>query len=152
MRAASRCTEVDTSDRPQYKAKYDTATAICSGTFLRPMSALIEFFFPRRVHRLDYFLRGTAVEIVACFIYAFSPTATSSLPMYCFVALSAYDLFFVVLPRMRDLEMSAWSLLALVVPVVNVALAFVLQFRAPVFTNKIGTILKPEAHSMAGQF
>lgn len=47
------------------------------------------------------------------------------------MALSAYTLFFLLLPRLRDAGMSAWWLLTAVIPAVAMLLTIILLFRAP---------------------
>ena len=91
----------------------------------------IEFIFPRRLHRLAYFLRGILAAIVGHILYACSTTMN---PRYFWVAvitLLIYSFIFIDLPRLRDVAMSGWWLLVFVVPGANIWLALVLLFRAP---------------------
>jgi len=100
------------------------------------MRSLIEFLFPSRLHRLAYFFRGVTTDILAGFIYAFSGTNTSSIWLVLlFVALAVYELFFIILPRIRDIGMSNWWLLLILVPGVNVVFGIILLFRAPVLLS-----------------
>jgi len=95
------------------------------------MQWLIELIFPRRLHRLAYFLRGLLADIMM--LSLFSNDTTMS-PLYWWsaaIGLSVYVLFFILLPRMRDVEMNGWWLLAAFVPVVDIGLAIILLFRAP---------------------
>jgi hypothetical protein len=99
---------------------------------LAAMHPLIEFIFPGRLHRLAYFLRVVTTDILACFIYAFGGTNASSVWLVLlFFGLAVYQLFFIILPRIRDLGMSNWWLLLIFVPGVNVVFGIILLFRAP---------------------
>ena len=94
---------------------------------------LIEFIFPGRLHRLAYSLRVVTTDILAGFIYAFSGTNASSVWLvFLYVGLAVYQLFFIILPRIRDIGMSNWWLLLIFVPGVNVVFGIILLFRAPV--------------------
>ncbi|MCX6879469.1 MAG: DUF805 domain-containing protein [Verrucomicrobia bacterium] len=95
------------------------------------MQWLIELIFPGRLHRLAYFLRGLLADIVMLSLYT---NDTTMAPLYWWSAvlgLLLYLLFFIVLPRMRDVGMNGWWLLVAFVPVVNIGLAIILLFRAP---------------------
>ena len=96
------------------------------------MRSLIEFIFPLRLHRLAYFLRAVATDVLAGFIYAFSGTNASSIWLVLLIlALAAYQLFFIILPRIRDIGMNNWWLLLILVPVIDVVFGIILLFRAP---------------------
>lgn len=111
------------------------------------MQSLIDFIFPTRLHRLAYLLRGAATDIVTGFIYAFSGTnASSALLVLSFVTLALYQLFFVILPRIRDIGLGGWWLLLVLVPGVNVVFGIILLFRAPVvFSNQSNPALQATA-------
>ena len=47
------------------------------------------------------------------------------------IALGLYALFFILLPRLRDVGMSAGWLLVALVPLANILLGIILLFRAP---------------------
>ena len=103
---------------------------------LAAMHPLIESIFPRRLHRLAYFLRVVATDILACFIYAFGGTNASSVRLvFLFLGLAVYQLFFIILPRVRDIGMSNWWLLLIFVPGVDVVFGIILLFRAPVILS-----------------
>jgi uncharacterized membrane protein YhaH (DUF805 family) len=92
---------------------------------------LTELIFPRRLHRLAYFLRGLLADIAVLSLYAQDTTMPPIYWWSAIIGLSAYGLFFIALPRMRDVEMNGWWLLAAFVPVVDIGLAIILLFRAP---------------------
>ena len=96
---------------------------------------MVEFIFPYRLHRLSYFLRLVVVHLlwgfVYTFVYTYHGTMDSPLWLSALVALSAYTLFFLLLPRLRDVGMSAWWLLTAVIPGVVILLVIILLFRAP---------------------
>lgn len=95
------------------------------------MSDVIDIFFPRRLHRLGYLFRGLAADGVTYFAYSCSTTMNSTLWWAWAIALLVYGMFFIVLPRIRDIGMSGWWLLATLIPVVNVVFGIILLFRAP---------------------
>ncbi len=93
---------------------------------------LVEVLFPRRLHRLAYFLRSLAVDMVASFLYTVSTTMAPPYWWTSLLLLLAYAIFFILLPRLRDAGMSAWWILAAVlVPVAGIVLGVLLLFRAP---------------------
>src|ERR1017187_10348166 len=94
---------------------------------------LIELIFPRRLHRVAYFLRGILSVIVGHILYSCSTTMN---PQYWWAAViteTIYCVLFIDLPRIHDLGMSGWWLLLIVVPGANIWLALILTFRAPVY-------------------
>ena len=95
------------------------------------MNVFIEFIFPRRLHRLDYFIRLMLSNVVTYFLYSCSTTTSPQLFWISVVALLIYVFVFIVLPRVRDLGMNGWWLLAFLVPLVNIWLGLILLFRAP---------------------
>ncbi len=95
------------------------------------MRSLIEFFFPRRLHRLAYFLRLLASNIGFGLILATSSPLEQLLPALGFLTLAIYQVFFIGLPRLRDTGMSGWWILSAFVPVAYVFLSIILLFRAP---------------------
>jgi len=95
------------------------------------MPAMIEILFPRRLHRLGYLFRGLVADGVTYFLYSCSTTMNSKLWWACVIALLVYGMFFIILPRIRDIGMSGWWLLAILIPVVNVVFGIILLFRAP---------------------
>ena len=95
------------------------------------MNELIEFIFPRRLHRFAYFLRGIVVEVSMLFLFD-NRGATDPLAFVVLIlGLAVYSLVFIMLPRIRDVGMSGWWLAAAFIPVANVMLGIVLLFRPP---------------------
>ncbi len=95
------------------------------------MHWLIDFIFPRRLHRLAYFLRGAALDIITGFLYASSTTFQPRYWWPAVIAFAIYGLFFIILPRIRDVGMSGWLLLVTLIPVADVIFGIILLFRAP---------------------
>jgi uncharacterized membrane protein YhaH (DUF805 family) len=54
------------------------------------------------------------------------------------IVITLYELFFVCLPRARDLEISGWWLLLFLVPGADIVLGTILLLRAPVFLHLQG--------------
>jgi uncharacterized membrane protein YhaH (DUF805 family) len=95
------------------------------------MNGLIEFIFPRRLHRLAFLLRVIAVDVISSFsIFPNPGTLETLFAGFCLVLL-VYDVLFVLLPRIRDLEISGWWLLAFLIPYANSLLSIILLLRAP---------------------
>ena len=94
------------------------------------MHWLVEFIFPRRLHRLAH-LRGMIANIVTYFLYSGSTTMDSRYWWSSTIAVLIYGLFFIVLPRIRDIGMSGWWLLVTFIPVADIVLGIILLFRAP---------------------
>lgn len=97
------------------------------------MHCFVEFIFPRRLHRLAYFLRGVALDTVTGILYASSTTYNPQFWWPWVIVLIIYGLFFIVLPRIRDAGMSGWWLLVAFIPVANIVFGIILLFRAPAF-------------------
>jgi hypothetical protein len=97
------------------------------------MSSIIEFLFPRRLHRLEFFVRDVVLAVPLYFIYSCSTTMNPMFWWTSVVALSLYELFFIALPRVRDIGISGWWLLLLFVPIADVIFAYILFLRAPSF-------------------
>lgn len=95
------------------------------------MNWLLEFIFPRRLHRLAYFLRLVAANTAVGFFYFTSGTSNSGYWLLGIVAVWIYAIFFVILPRMRDLEISKWWLLITPIPFISDIFGIILLFRAP---------------------
>ncbi len=122
--------QCDTSSPPSAEALVGHRAAF--GLALAARHPLIEFIFPGRLHRLAYFLRVTIMDILAGFVYAFGGTNASDVWLFSlFVALSVYQLFFIILPRIRDIAMSNWWLLLTFIPDVNVIFGIILLFGRP---------------------
>ena len=99
------------------------------------MRSLLEFIFPHRLHRVSYFLRGVAADGVMGFIYSYISVSHSEMWWLAISIILVYGIFFIVLPRIRDVGMSGWWLLVYFIPVVNIWLAIILLFRAPVLSH-----------------
>ena len=100
------------------------------------MNLFIEFIFPRRLHRLGYFIRLMLSNVVTYFLYSLSTTMSPQLLWISVIALLIYVFLFIGLPRVRDLGMSGWWLLVFLIPVVNIWLGLILLFRAPSYGIK----------------
>jgi len=106
--------------------------------FMRP---LVEFIFPHRLHRLAYFLRANVWSVFLYFVHAVRYPMAASVYTYrgtmadsywsaAVIVLSLYGIFFILLPRLRDVGMSAWWLIVALIPVANILLGIILLFRA----------------------
>ena len=95
------------------------------------MRWLIEFIFPKRLHRLGYLWRILTTNIAAAMIVASSSSIEQLYPALGLLAICVYQLFFILLPRVRDTGMSGWWVLLSVVPIVYIFLTIILVFRAP---------------------
>jgi len=96
------------------------------------MRTLIEFIFPLRLHRFPFFLRALATDVLAGTIYALSGTNSSSIWLVLLIlALAAYQLFCIILPRIRDIGMNNWWLLLILVPGIDGVFGMFLLFRTP---------------------
>jgi len=112
------------------------------------MNWLIEFIFPHRVHRLAYLLRILATNAVLYCIFGIGAAqgGEAYIRLLCVVALIAYQLFFIALPRVRDIGMNGWWLLLVLVPVANIVFGIMLLLRAPAtLSNRPNTALEPTA-------
>lgn len=90
---------------------------------------MIDFIFPRRLHRVAYLLRGLVVDAATGFLYC---TITDAWIRWAsVVTLSLYGVFFIVMPRIHDIGMSRWWLVATFVPVANAIFSIILIFRRP---------------------
>jgi len=92
---------------------------------------LVEFIFPLRLHRLAFFLRCVAADIMPIFLYVLDPETHPQYFLGFYIVLLVYSLFFIVLPRIRDVGMNGWWLLLYLIPIVNIPFAIILMFRAP---------------------
>jgi hypothetical protein len=111
------------------------------------MNWLLEFLFPRRLHRLAYFLRLVAANIAVGYFY-FAGTTTNS--GYWFIAIAAiwiYAIFFVILPRMRDIEMSKWWLVVTPIPLLSDIFGIILLFRAQPILRSLTPATENGSHS-----
>jgi uncharacterized membrane protein YhaH (DUF805 family) len=105
---------------------------------------VIDFIFPHRLHRLAYFLRLAVMNIMTCFLYSCSSTMNESFWWALAVIIVIYELFFIVLPRIRDIGISKWWLLATLVPVLDIIFGIILLFRRPaLMSNRPNSALEP---------
>ena len=95
------------------------------------MRWLIDFLFPKRLHRLGYLWRILATNLAAGIIVASSSPAEQLFPMLGLIALCMYQFLFILLPRVRDTGISGWWVLLSLVPIVYIFLTIILVFRAP---------------------
>jgi uncharacterized membrane protein YhaH (DUF805 family) len=95
------------------------------------MRWLIEFLFPKRLHRFGYIWRILATNLGVAIIIASGSPMEQPVPALLLLALFVYQLLFVLLPRARDTGMSGWWVLLSLVPIVYVFLTIILVFRAP---------------------
>ena len=100
------------------------------------LDAIVQFIFPRRLHRLSYFLRLMALNVLTGFFYANSTAFQSRYWGLSILVLIIYALFFVVLPRIRDTGMSEGWLVVALIPVADVVLGLILLFRAPALLTR----------------
>jgi hypothetical protein len=97
----------------------------------RAVQAIIGFLFPKRLHRLAYFLR--LVVFNCCLVLILAYRHANDVGIIASVVVSLYAIFFILLPRIRDIGMNGWWLIVSLVPVANVLLGIILLFRAPAF-------------------
>jgi uncharacterized membrane protein YhaH (DUF805 family) len=112
------------------------------------MNRLFEFLFPLRLHRLSFFLRDAIVGIVACCLHANNSAMNPRSFWVLAIALSIYELFFIILPRIRDIGMSGWWLPLCFVPVANAVFGIILLFRAPKYPiGESVDVVEPKAQT-----
>ena len=99
------------------------------------MRQIVEFIFPKRIHRLSYFVRGLATNILLVCIIVASSSSFDDWSIAAILALGIYSLLFVLLPRVRDTGMSGWWVLLSLFPVVYIFLGIILTFRAPEYRS-----------------
>jgi uncharacterized membrane protein YhaH (DUF805 family) len=92
---------------------------------------MFEFLFPRRLHRLSYFFRLTAVNIANGILYGCGSGLDPRMIWSLIGASIVYCIFFIALPRMRDIGMNGWWVLLIFVPGADIIFSAILLFRAP---------------------
>jgi hypothetical protein len=100
------------------------------------MKDIVEFIFPKRLHRFAYFVRIISINGMTYVVCSWTTTNNPGFLIASLIALLLYGFFFVALPRVRDLGMSGWWLLASLVPLLNIWLGLILLFRAPSYATK----------------
>jgi ABC-type branched-subunit amino acid transport system permease subunit len=94
------------------------------------VSFLVALLFPARIGRLSYFIRDCVIALLFWGLLGGSLSNESDviatiLLLFAYV----YWVFWVVLPRMRDLSMPPFRLILMAVPVLNLVFALILTFR-----------------------
>ncbi len=100
------------------------------------MSTLLSFFFPREIGRLSFFLRAVATEVGLLWLtMAFldlpggeSDTGAALGLGAGWLVLFLYRAFWVLLPRIRDLDLPSWTLVLTLIPVISGFFALRLLF------------------------
>jgi uncharacterized membrane protein YhaH (DUF805 family) len=107
---------------------------------------MIDFIFPQRLHRLAYFIRGLTADGMACFLYSCNATMDSTVLWTSVIAVWIYGAFFIRLPRIRDVGMSGWWLVLMVIPIADFVIGIILLFRTPkMFSDRPDMALEPLA-------
>jgi len=113
------------------------------GGSFHAMRQIVEFIFPKRIHRLSFLFRSLAVNLCFWLILAssspFAPVIADTADWVrhypystvAILALALYQLLFVLAPRARDTGISGWWVLFSLFPVVYFFLGIILIFRAP---------------------
>ena len=94
------------------------------------MNWLVEFLFPRRLHRLAYAIRLVSANLALGFCFFAGTAMNSGYWGFGSLAIFIYAIFFILLPRICDLGMSKWWLLITLVPFINDIFGIILLFRA----------------------
>jgi rhomboid protease GluP len=92
---------------------------------------VVALFFPTRLGRGSYFIRGSATSLLVWGLIGGSGPNFESNVIATIVVLLAYvySTFWVVLPRMRDVSMRPFWLILMLVPGIDAAFGLVLTFR-----------------------
>lgn len=97
---------------------------------------MLDFFFPKRLHRLSYFLRVLITNGLLYFLESRSAVSDSSAWWPIFLTAVAYQIAFILVPRIRDIGLNVWCWLIVLVPVADVIFGIILLFRAPVMAPR----------------
>jgi hypothetical protein len=106
---------------------------------------LVGLFFPNRIGRVSYWVRSCTVWVLAAGLIG----ASCPLPRFELITLTVlltacvYGLFWVLLPRMRDLSIRPFWLILFLVPVLNAAFFEVLALRPRPISRFAGTAQPP---------
>ncbi len=95
---------------------------------------MFDFLFPKRLRRLSYFLRAFPLNL---FVVAATARLDQATPftsgdiLFCAGAflLGIYGVVFVYLPRIRDCELPAWTLILAFIPYVSSFFGILLLFK-----------------------
>ena len=90
---------------------------------------LVEFIFPRKLRRFSYFIRVVTTNGGTAFLYANNWLMNPWLCLCLIVALAIYSVFFIALPRIRDIGMNVWWVLVCFIPGVNIVFGIILLLR-----------------------
>jgi len=93
------------------------------------VSFLVELLFPKRLGRGSYFIRSCAILLLFWGLFGALPNESHEIETILLLLAYVYWIFWVVLPRMRDLSMRPFWLILMRVPVLNVVFGWVLAFR-----------------------
>jgi hypothetical protein len=91
---------------------------------------LVRLFFPRRIGRASFVIRACLISMIGYGLLS-SVFLDSKVTAAIFVLLVwIYGLFWLDLPRMRDLSIRPWWLILMLVPVINIAFLLLLAIRS----------------------
>jgi len=106
---------------------------------------VIDFFFPKKLHRLSYVLRILITNGALCFLRSYCNAYGSGVWVICLVLAILYQIFFIAVPRVRDIGMNSWWVLLALMPGVNFIFGIILAFRAPVVSRPPTVVVAPGA-------
>jgi uncharacterized membrane protein YhaH (DUF805 family) len=106
---------------------------------------MLDFFFPKRLHRLSFLLRTILCGVVLCFLESRVGLSNPQIWWAIFIAVQVYEIFFIEVPRIRDIGLSGWWWLIMLVPGPNVVFCLILLFRAPVPAPRPSPAILPPA-------
>jgi hypothetical protein len=95
------------------------------------MNGLAEFIFPSRLHRLNYFLRAAIANIVMGVLCNEISIQENGYLWSSLIAAWSYSVFFIVLPRIRDVGMKWWWIWLIYFTPLYFVFGIILMFRAP---------------------
>ena len=92
---------------------------------------MLEAFFPKQLHRLSFLLRSLAVALVLTFMESRASLSNPQIWWTIYIVAQVYAVFFIEVPRIRDIGLSGWWWLLLLVPGPDFIFGLILLFRAP---------------------
>lgn len=92
------------------------------------MRIVLDFLFPKYLARLSYFVRAVLCEGVLLYLYQ-DPWGETPSGIVALLAGLLYMSVFILLPRIRDIGMSAWWMVLAFIPYVSSFLSVALLFR-----------------------